>query len=92
LFTLRQNGFRHVHCEGGPTLLAALVAEGLLDELCLTISPVLLGTDSAPMVPTRLGERVRWSLDGVHVVGDHLFTRYRWLAVPGTPDGTGALQ
>jgi len=81
-----------VHCEGGPTLLATLVAEGLLDELCLTISPMLLGTGSAPMVPTRLGARVRWSLDGVHVVGDHLFTRYRWLAAPGTPDRTGALR
>jgi|GEM_PF-232386 len=92
LRTLRQNGFRHVHCEGGPALLATLVAEGLLDELCLTISPMLLGTGSAPMVPTRLGESVRWSLDGVHVVGDHLFTRYRWLAVPGTPDRTGALR
>lgn len=92
LLTLRQNGFRRVHCEGGPALLAALVAEGLLDELCLTISPMLLGTGSAPMVPARLGEGVRWSLGGAHVVGDHLFTRYRWLAVPGTPDGTRARQ
>ena len=90
LRTLRRNGFRHVHCEGGPNLLAALVAQGLVDELCLTISPMLLGTGSAPMVPARLGEGVRWSLDGVHFVGDHLFTRYRWLAVPGTPDATGA--
>ena len=100
LRTLRRNGFRHVHCEGGPNLLAALVAQGLLDELCLTISPMLLGTGSAPMVPARLGGQVRWSLDGVHVVGDHLFTRYRCLAGSAaplsgspsgvTPFGTGA--
>ena len=51
LQALRRSGFRHVHCEGGPNLLAALVARDLLDELCLTISPMLLGTGSAPMVP-----------------------------------------
>jgi riboflavin biosynthesis pyrimidine reductase len=35
-------GFRRVLCEGGPTLLASLVAEGLLDELCLTMTPRLV--------------------------------------------------
>ncbi|MCL3862229.1 dihydrofolate reductase family protein [Actinotalea sp. K2] len=29
--------------EGGPSLLAALLREGLVDELCLTTSPVLVG-------------------------------------------------
>ncbi len=33
-----------VACEGGPTLLAALVRDGLLDELLLTVSPLLVGT------------------------------------------------
>ncbi len=28
-------------CEGGPTLLGAVVAAGLLDELCLTVAPTL---------------------------------------------------
>lgn len=32
--------------EGGPHLLAQLVADGLLDELCLTLSPVLAGGDA----------------------------------------------
>ena len=93
LRTLRQNGFRRVHCEGGPTLLAALVAEDLLDELCLTISPMLLGTgvDADGAGPARRAG-VRWSLDGVHVGGDHLFTRYRRLAVPGTDRRTPLIR
>jgi len=91
LFVLRQNGFHRAHCEGGPSLLAALAGQGLLDELCLTISPLLLGAGSAPMLPAPLGDPVRWSLHGVHVVGDHLFTRYRRPAGEGTPERVGAL-
>ena len=36
---LRERGLGRILCEGGPTLFAGLVADGLLDELCLTISP-----------------------------------------------------
>ena len=32
-----------IHAEGGPTLLAELVAADLLDELLLTVSPLLAG-------------------------------------------------
>lgn len=34
-------GARHVLCEGGPSLSGALAAAGLLDEVCLTIAPLL---------------------------------------------------
>lgn len=40
---LADRGIRHVVCEGGPTLLAGLAAAGQLDELCLTVSPLLAG-------------------------------------------------
>jgi riboflavin biosynthesis pyrimidine reductase len=40
---LHARGFRRLLCEGGPTLLRHLVAAGLLDELCLTVSPYLTG-------------------------------------------------
>lgn len=43
---LTDRGLSRVLCEGGPTLLAHLVAAGLLDELCLTVSPVLVGGDA----------------------------------------------
>lgn len=36
-------GFTRVLCEGGPHLLSDLVVAGLLDDLCLTISPLLRG-------------------------------------------------
>lgn len=42
-------GLSRVSCEGGPTLLAQVVAAGLLDELCLTTAPRLVGGE-APRV------------------------------------------
>lgn len=36
-------GHRKILTEGGPTLLGQIIASGLLDELCLTVSPVLEG-------------------------------------------------
>jgi riboflavin biosynthesis pyrimidine reductase len=41
---LHERGLRRLLCEGGPTLLTALLTAGLVDELCLTTAPVLLGT------------------------------------------------
>ncbi len=40
---LAQRGLHRVHCEGGPRLLAAVLDAGLLDELSLSIAPVLTG-------------------------------------------------
>ena len=69
--------------EGGPTLLARLVADGALDELFCTLSPVLAGRRSGD---GRLGllEGVqllpadgRWArLVSLRTAGSHLFLRY----------------
>jgi len=40
---LGDRGFSHVLCEGGPTLNGYLAGAGVLDELCLSISPQLVG-------------------------------------------------
>lgn len=40
---LARRGTKVVLCEGGPTLLGQIVEADLLDELCLAISPVLVG-------------------------------------------------
>lgn len=40
---LAGRGYQRVLCEGGPHLLAQLAGEGLLDELCLTLSPLVAG-------------------------------------------------
>lgn len=44
LEALRERGWASVACEGGPTLAAELLGAGLVDELCLTTSPVLGGS------------------------------------------------
>ncbi|MFQ4147150.1 pyrimidine reductase family protein [Arthrobacter sp. LAPM80] len=40
---LARRGLPNIHCEGGPTLLGTFAAAGLVDELNLTISPLLVG-------------------------------------------------
>jgi riboflavin biosynthesis pyrimidine reductase len=40
---LAERGYRRVLTEGGPNLLGQFTAAGLLDDLCLTISPLLEG-------------------------------------------------
>ncbi len=40
---LASRGYREILAEGGPHLLGQLAAAGLIDELCVTISPVLAG-------------------------------------------------
>lgn len=43
LAALHERGLRRLLCEGGPRLLTALLLAGLVDELCLTLTPLLLG-------------------------------------------------
>ena len=40
---LAERGLTRLLCEGGPSFLGSTVAAGVLDELCLTISPMLVG-------------------------------------------------
>lgn len=80
---LRERGLRHLLCEGGPALLTDLLRRGLVDELCLTSEPVLLGDPLrlvGPLdVPVRLA--VVHLLDG----GDgRVLGRYRTVADPPT--------
>jgi riboflavin biosynthesis pyrimidine reductase len=83
LAAVRAEGHPRVLIEGGPTLLARFVGEGLLDELFLTLSPVLAGRRAGD---GRLGllEGVellpgdgRWArLRSLRASGSHLFLRY----------------
>ena len=43
---LARRGLPQVLCEGGPHLFGALLAAGLVDELCLSLSPVLVSGDA----------------------------------------------
>jgi riboflavin biosynthesis pyrimidine reductase len=58
---LAARGLRRVDCEGGPGLFARLVAADLVDQLCLTVAPLLvagpagrIAAGAAPAVPRRL--------------------------------------
>jgi riboflavin biosynthesis pyrimidine reductase len=77
LQVLHERGAGVVLCEGGPTLLGDLVARGLLDELCLTITPVM-GGDPLPLsVAPPDSDLARFTLR--HALADEdgsLFLRY----------------
>ncbi len=76
LDTLTQQGHTVVLTEGGPALLGQLVADGLLDELCLTVAP-LMGGDPLPVAVTPPGGGVtEFDLRHVGADGSTLFLRY----------------
>lgn len=58
LRALRDRGLAQVLCEGGPALAGALVQAGLVDELCLTTSPLLVG-GGGPRLLAALAEHAR---------------------------------
>jgi riboflavin biosynthesis pyrimidine reductase len=75
-------GVRSVACEGGPTLLRALAEERCLDDLLLTVAPLLVaGTEVAPLEGPELDPPAVLRLSDVHRSGSHLFLHY---AVDGT--------
>ena len=71
-------GYRRLLCEGGPTLLARTAADGVLDELCLTTSPKLVGGPSrrildGPVLDPPQGLRLTQLLQDDE---DFLYARY----------------
>jgi riboflavin biosynthesis pyrimidine reductase len=70
-------GVRTVVCEGGPTLLRRLVADGLVDDLLLTLSPLLVAGDGpTPLTGAPLAPPPTYALQAVHRADDHLFLHY----------------
>jgi riboflavin biosynthesis pyrimidine reductase len=76
---LAENGLRRVLCEGGPSLHQELLAGNHLDELCLTLAPVVVGGRG---IRSTRGEAIQPvpQFDLVHSLfadDGALFTRYR---------------
>jgi riboflavin biosynthesis pyrimidine reductase len=74
---LAARGHRRLLAEGGPHLLAELLGAGLLDELCLTIGPLLAGPGPGRIVAGGPGA-ASLPLDLAHVLAEDgfLFCRY----------------
>ena len=79
---LRDRGHELILSEGGPTLFTSLVAAGAVEELFVTVSPLLAGratarrlslADGAELLPDA---RVGGELLSIRRHGDHLFLRY----------------
>ena len=77
LEVLAERGLGRVLCEGGPHLLGSLATSGVLDELCLTLSPVIAGGNAGRIVAGYLPEVVE-PMHLRHVLEEdgHLFLRY----------------
>ena len=74
---LAERGLLRVLTEGGPSLLGAFVADGLLDELCLTSAPLLVGWTAVRIAAdaTDVLSRMRRA----HLLADddgYLYSRY----------------
>jgi riboflavin biosynthesis pyrimidine reductase len=78
LADLRSRGVLALLNEGGPTLHGALHAAGLVDELFVTLAPLLTGDDDEPAIVAggRLPVPVGLTLRSVERHGSELFLRY----------------
>ena len=79
---LRARGHDLILSEGGPTLFTSFVAVGAVDELFLTVSPLLAGRSGVPRLSLADGiellpdVRVAGDVLSIRRHGDHLFLRY----------------
>lgn len=73
------HGVKSVLVEGGPALNAELLADGLADELFLTLAPLVAGGRDAPTIVTGepVEEPVELELVSLLRRGSHLFLRFR---------------
>jgi 5-amino-6-(5-phosphoribosylamino)uracil reductase len=77
LAALGGQGSRVVVAEGGPSLNGDLLQAGLVDELCLTVAPVLAGGRSARVAVGASAARHDLTLVHVATADDgYLFLRY----------------
>ncbi len=81
---LAARGMRRVLLEGGPTLLGRTIAAGRLDEVCLTLSPLLVG-GTGPRIAH--GPAAGMRLRVAHLIACDDVLLGRWLVV--RTDGKG---
>lgn len=81
LQNLPKLGIHRLAVLGGGTLVAGLAEQNLIDELHLTVCPLLLGGTTAPTPFDGLGlsndQALKLELAGVHTINDEVFLHYR---------------
>lgn len=76
--TLVARGWTQILCEGGPTLFGTILEAGLVDEVCLTVSPRFVGGDAARIVQGASPADRVFGLAGIlHDDDGFLFAHYR---------------
>jgi riboflavin biosynthesis pyrimidine reductase len=77
---LQQRGLTRILNEGGPTAFASLIAGGVVDELCLSLTPMLLGPGPTRITdgPASWEDSVTLELAGLLEEDGALFLRYRF--------------
>jgi 5-amino-6-(5-phosphoribosylamino)uracil reductase len=75
LDALTADGLAQLVCEGGPALFGAALAAGVVDELDLSLSPLLVGGGPG-LLPAGLPVPARATLTQVLTEDDVLFTRW----------------
>ena len=79
---LRRRGFARLLTEGGPQLMGEFLRASAVDELFLTVSPLVFGSTNGPIVGIadnaafEGGHAIRTTLSSVRTDGSHLFLRY----------------
>lgn len=73
---LAEQGHHTILCEGGPTLNAGLLGAGVVDELDLAVSPLLVGRTTLGLVGSPLPDPVEFRLDRVMLGEQMTFLRY----------------
>jgi len=82
LADLARRGVRRLMVEGGGTVLAQFLTEGLADELDLVVAPVFVGDPAAPRLVGSGGTGKRMHLAEARLIGDVVLLRY----LPGLSD------
>jgi riboflavin biosynthesis pyrimidine reductase len=73
---LAERGLGRVHCDGGPTLFGALLQAGAVDELRLTISPLLVSGAAGRIASGAAIDPAALRLDSALAENDTLIMRY----------------
>ena len=85
---LRSRGIEMLLCEGGPTLNTELLNAGLVDELCLTIAPLLVGGPHPRGVVAASTTDTALPLVIEHVLEEDSFLYLRYVSDSGHRSGS----